>query len=166
MATAPTVPSDNNSTKTSLQKSKLCSGLVTTSLYVKSTITGLHPLKDSIVWDSGAACHICNNLDWAITLLQPFSEEMFISTASGDELIMRIANITISCQIDGQTEEVVIKNVYFASIVMTTMISRRLLYDKSVQWNQDTDWLNLDEYEFCQLETHEGLWTIEYNLLL
>src|SRR5438876_337475 len=100
-ATTATAPSNDSNAENSLQKSRLRSGLVTSSLYVKSTITGLHLLKDSIVWDSGAACHICNNLDRAITLLKPLSEEMFISTASGDEPIVGIANITINCQIDG-----------------------------------------------------------------
>ena len=100
MAITATVPSDDGNAENSLQKSRLYSGLVASSLYVKSTMTGLHPLKDSIVWDSGAACHICNNLNRAITLLKPLSEEMFISTASGDELIVGIANITINCQID------------------------------------------------------------------
>ena len=37
-----------------------------------------------------------------------------------------------------------IKDVYFAPTVMTTMISGRLLHDKDVRWNQDTDCLNLD----------------------
>jgi len=59
----------------------------------------------------------------------------------------------------------VIKDVYFAPTVVTTMISGRLLRDKGVRWNQDTDRLNLDGYEFCQLEIHEGLWTMEYNPL-
>ena len=63
MATTATAPSDDGNAENSSQKSRLCSGLVASSLYVKSTMTGLHPLKDSIVWDSGAACHICNNLD-------------------------------------------------------------------------------------------------------
>src|SRR5437773_9171725 len=127
--------------------------------------SGLHPLKDSIVWDSGAACHICNNLDRAITPLQPLNKETFISTASGDEPIVGIANIAIKCRIDKRIEEVIIKNVYFAPTVMTTMISGRLLRDKGVRWNQDTDRLNLEGYEFCQLEIHEGLWMMEYNPL-
>ena len=78
---------------------------------------------------------------------------------------MRIANIAINCRIDGRMEEVVIKDVYFVPTVVTTMISGRLLCDKGVRWNQDTDYLNLDRYEFCQLKVHEGLWTMEYNLL-
>ena len=59
-----------------------------------------------------------------------------------------------------------IKDVYFAPTVVTTMISGRLLRDKGVRWDQDTDRLNLDGYEFCQLETYEGLWTMEYNPVL
>ena len=69
MATATAIPSDDGNVETSPQKSRLHSELVTSLLYIKSTMTSLHLLKDSIVWDSGMACHICNNLDWAITLL-------------------------------------------------------------------------------------------------
>ncbi len=155
--------SDDSNAEANKQKSKLKSGLVATSLYANSISSGLHPLKDSVVWDSGAACHICNNLDRAITPLQPLSEEISISTASGDEPVVGIANIAIQCRIGGRIEEVVIKDVYFAPTVVTTLISGRLLRDKGVRWNQDTDCLNLDGYEFCQLETHEGLWTMEYN---
>lgn len=161
--TAPS--SDDGNTEASPQRSKLHSGLVATSLYVNDTSTGLHPLKDSIVWDSGAACHISNNLDRAITPLQPLSKETFIATASGEEPIVGVANIAINCQIDGRVEKVVIKDTYFAPTVVTTMISGRLLRDKGVRWDQDTDRLNLDGYEFCQLEVHEGLWTMEYNPL-
>ena len=63
-------------------------------------------------------------------------------------------------------EEVIIKDIYFVLTVITTMISGRLLHDKGIHWDQDMDRLNLDGYEFCQLETHEGLWTMEYNLVL
>jgi len=163
--TATPGPSDDSNTEANQQKSKLHSGLIATSLYVNDTSTGLHSLKDSIVWDSGAACHICNNLDQAITPLQPLTEERFISTASSDEPIMGIANITINCRINGRMEEVMIKDIYFVPTVITTMISGRLLCDKRVRWNQDTDCLNLDGYEFCQLEVHEGLWTMKYNPL-
>ena len=57
------VHSDDSNAEANQQKSKLRSRLVATLLYVNDTSTGLHPLKDSIVWDSGAAYHICNNLD-------------------------------------------------------------------------------------------------------
>src|SRR5438046_1140790 len=100
MATATATLGNDSNVKTSLQKLRLHSGLVTSSLYIKSTMTGLHLLRDSIVWDSRAACHICNNLDRAITLLQLLNKEIFISTAYGDELIVGIANIAINYQID------------------------------------------------------------------
>src|SRR5439155_15714015 len=97
--------------------------------------------------------------------IKALEEEIFISTASGDEPVIGSANIAIQCKINGRIEEVVIKNVHFAPTVATTMISGRLLRDKGVRWNQDTDRLNLDGYEFCQLEIHEGLWMMEYNPL-
>src|SRR5437773_4742929 len=109
MATSMT--SEENDTEASQQKSKLRSGLIATSLYANSVSSGLHPLKDSIVWDSGAACHICNNLDRAITPLRPLSEENSISTASGDEPVVGVANIAIKCRINGRVKEVVIKDV-------------------------------------------------------
>ena len=89
--------SEENDIEGSQQKSKLRSGLITTSLYVNNTSTGLHLLKDSIVWDSSATCYICNNLDYAITLLQPLSKETYISTTLGNELVIRTANIAIQC---------------------------------------------------------------------
>ena len=58
---------------------------------------------------------------------------MLISTASGDEPIMRTANIAIKYQINRWIEEVVIKNIYFVPTVITTMISGRLLQDKGIQ---------------------------------
>ena len=61
--------SDDSNAEVNKQKSKLKSGLVATSLYANSISSGLHPLKDSVIWDSGTACHICNNLDCAITPL-------------------------------------------------------------------------------------------------
>jgi len=64
-----TTTSDDSNAEVNKQKSKLKSGLITTSLYANSISSGLHPLKDSVIWDSGTACHICNNLDCAITPL-------------------------------------------------------------------------------------------------
>ena len=56
-------PNSDDHTEVSQQKQRLQSDLVATSSYASSIFQGLHPLRDSIVWDSGAASHICNNLD-------------------------------------------------------------------------------------------------------
>ena len=97
ITTIVTTISDNNSNaETSPQKSKLYSKLVTNSLYIKSIITSLYLLRDSIVWDSSTMYHISNNLNRVITLLQLLSEEIFISIVSGNKLIIEIANITIT----------------------------------------------------------------------
>src|SRR5438034_1353133 len=98
-----------------------------TSLYTNKISSSLHLLKDSVVWDSSATCHICNNLDCTITLLESLKEKILISTTSEDELIMKTTNIVIKYQINGQIEKVMIKNVYFALTVIITIISERLL---------------------------------------
>ena len=67
-----------------------------------------------------------------ITLLELLKEEILISTASGDKLIIGTMNIVIECQINRWIEEVIIKNMYFVLIVMTTIILERLLWDKGI----------------------------------
>ena len=71
--------------------------------------------------------YIYNNLNYIITLLELLQKEILISTTSKDKLIIETANIAIKCQIDRQIEEVMIKNMYFTLIVITTMIFERLL---------------------------------------
>ena len=92
-----TILDNDGDAEVSQQKSKLRNGLVVTSLYTNRISSGLHPLKDSVVWDSGATCHICNDLDHVITPLESLKEEILISTASGDEPIVGTANIAIKC---------------------------------------------------------------------
>ena len=71
-----------------------------TSLYANKISSSLYPLKDSIIWDSSAACHICNDLNYMITLLESLKEKILISTTSENKLIIGIMNIVIKYQIN------------------------------------------------------------------
>ena len=89
------VPDNDSNVKVSQQKLKFQNSLVMTLLYTNRIFSSLYPLKDSIIWDSNTACYNCNNLDYMIILLELLKEEILISTASRDKLIIEVTNMII-----------------------------------------------------------------------
>ena len=125
------------------------------------TATQVHPLRDSIIFDSGASGHICNDLS-IMTDNRDAPLNDILSTASGNLQITKDGTMTIRNTIHGQSKVLHLPNAAYVPDSAVSLASMQKLKNYGVRWDQDNDTLTFKGDTICQLEQYYGVYTL-YN---
>lgn len=116
-----------------------------------------HPLRNEVLLDSGANGHVCNNLGLLSSELVVPVTPTFVESGSGTSPILGYANMTFNAHMgNGETFEMTITNVVFIPEYLTSVILWKLLKNKNVKWNTDSNILSYNGKLICKLlERHD-----------
>ena len=93
-----------------------------------------------------------NNLGLATSALTPPSSATHVQSGAGSIPILGYGNILFHANLrNGRTYEMTLTNVAFAPQFLTSVVSWKMLKNKGVKWNSDTNKMTFNGKLICQL---------------
>ena len=121
-------------------------------------------LRDSVILDSGASLHICNDRSRFKTF-NPVVEEKFIYAGNTVIPIEGFGNVTITIQAPSRPKKIELIDTAYIPSFHTMVASLDKFVAKNVLWDIKNNRLVHQDQTICTLEQHHGQWMLEFNEL-
>ena len=121
-------------------------------------------LHDSVILDSGASLHICNDRSRFRTF-NPVVEEKFVYAGNTMIPIEGFGNVTATIRAPSGPRKIELMDTAHIPSFHTTVASLDKFVAKNVLWDMKNNRLAHQDRTICTLERHHGQWTLEYNEL-
>lgn len=120
------------------------------------------PLKDSWILDTGATCHICNDLEQFLTYMP---RESIVKTGQTVTPMIGYGQVRITGKHPrtGTTVSVTLDNVWYSPGFHTSLISLSVIEDKGFCFKSDERAIFKGNQAVLKVERHHGLYTVIYN---
>src|ERR1700712_248158 len=125
-----------------------------------------YELLNSFIFDTGATGHLCNN---RARFTEFRTSERAEYVIAGTEVVeiegWGTVPIRVQCEGFSNGREMVLTNVAYVRNFHTSVVSFKILKDKGMQWNTDTEEVGFYGKIYCKTPQHCGQWLMEYNAL-
>ncbi|KAI9860281.1 MAG: hypothetical protein M1813_006170 [Trichoglossum hirsutum] len=133
---------------------------------VSTSNSGLsdYKLYRSVILDSGATIHICNDRARFQTFRLAIEEEFLYAEAT-IVLIEGYSNVTFTAATPNSPMKVGLVDTAYVPAFYTTVASLNKFVNKGVHLDTENDCLQQKGKTFCMLEQYYSQWTLEFNEL-
>lgn len=126
--------------------------------------TGIHPLRNSFIYDSGANCHICNDLnrfDQATVNWLEIPEQIWSGAGTVD--ILAYGTAKIYPQTTEGKESFLLYNCAYAPQFTVNVVSARQLRKAKIFWSTKGNYLEFNGTKLFDLTEAYGQYVLEYK---
>jgi len=136
----------------------------TTAFYTNTSSADASELRDSVLLDSGATIHVCNDKRRFLNLRQ---DQTGGKVRARDTFIPieGYGTITITVQSPTGPKAIQLLDTAFVPSFHTTVASLDRFMLKDVHWDTKKGTLTRDGKPYCKVERHHRQWVLEYNPL-
>ena len=133
--------SETKESKPKEQNFTLGNATPTHTVYANTVVAAVaeqvHPLQDSVIYDTGASDHICNDLS-IMTNIRDAPPNGKLSTASGNLAITKYGTMTVRTTVNGQPKVLHLPNASYVPGSAVNLASVQKLKNFGVKWNRTT----------------------------
>src|SRR5579862_4653577 len=119
-------------------------------------------LCKSVILDSGATIHVCNNRE-RFQSLRPVGKEEFIYAGNTTIPIEGFGNAIITINTPEGQKEIELADAAYVPSFHTTVASLKKFVVKDVHLDTKKNRLTYQEQTYCELGEHYGQWTLEFH---
>jgi hypothetical protein len=132
-----------------------------TGAIVASAVDG-KPLKDSWILDTGASCHICNDLELFMTYVP---RKNIVKTGQTETPLLGYGQVRITGRHPrtGATVPITLDNVQYSPGFHTSLISLSIIEDKGFCFKSNKRAIFKGPEAVLEVERHHGLYTVNFN---
>jgi hypothetical protein len=129
-----------------------------------SATTSDYHLRDSVILDSGATLHVCNDRA-RFQDIRPTSDEELSYAGNTVIPIEGFGSITITIRAPEGPRPIILTEVAYVPSFHTNVASLDRFIAKDVHWDTKDQRLTHNDRTFCTIQRRHGQWVLEYNEL-
>lgn len=137
--------------------------VIPTGFATQVTRSGIYPLRDSFILDSGASTHVCNNPQRIYNLQPCKGDNQRLLTGSHQEVIEGFGSVDICVQTpNGQERTTTLYNVALVPTFHTNLVSFKRFQAIGGHWDTRTRCLTYNGQSFCKVLSKHDQFVLEY----